>query len=182
MIEQLLDFTSIRIGDGIALRRTSLDLAELCARVMDECEAATPEGRITESSAGNTVGEWDRDRMFQVLGNLIGNALHHGSAGGEVHVECDGTELTKVSFSVHNDGMVSPDVLPMLFEPFRGTPRLMKTRGLGLGLYITRQIVSSHGGRIDVVSEPGAGTTVRVELPRTSGVAGPHRLHTGDSS
>jgi signal transduction histidine kinase len=83
-----------------------------------------------------------------------------------VSVRSDGTEASDVVVFVHNDGIVSPEVMPVLFEPFRGTARQQTTRGLGLGLFITRQIVTAHGGAIDVMSTQDEGTTFRVRLPR----------------
>ena len=77
---------------------------------------------------------------------------------------------------MNNEGVVVPEVLPILFEPFRGNTRYQRTRGLGLGLFITQQIVAAHEGIIDVVSEEGAGTTFRIRLPRAATrppVAGP---------
>ncbi len=167
MIDQLLDFTQIRIGNGLALRPTRLDLMELCYRIRDELEAAHPECVIGVESDGNTVGEWDYDRLLQVLSNLVGNAIHHGSEGCKVSIRGDGTDAGDVVVHVHNKGIVSPEMLPVLFEPFRGSAKHQKTRGLGLGLYITRQIVTAHGGTIDVNSTPSDGTTFRVQLPRT---------------
>lgn len=167
MIDQLLDFTQIRIGNGLALRPTRLDLIELCYRIKDELEAAHPECVIGVESAGNTIGEWDYDRLLQVLSNLVGNAIHHGAQGCNVSIRGDGTDAEDVVVYVHNQGAVAPEMLPVLFEPFRGNAKHQKTRGLGLGLFITRQIVTAHGGSIDVDSSPTAGTTFRVQLPRT---------------
>jgi signal transduction histidine kinase len=168
MIDQLLDFTQIRIGNGIALRITRVDLLDLCHRIRDELEAAHPECAIALEAEGNTVGEWDYDRLLQVLSNLVGNAIHHGSSGCRVSIRSDGTSPSRVTLEVHNEGTVAPDMLPLLFEPFRGTAKQHKTRGLGLGLYITRQIVAAHGGTVDVVSTPADGTTFRVQLSRTT--------------
>jgi signal transduction histidine kinase len=181
MIDQLLDFTQIRIGNGIALRLTRVDLAELCARIRDELEAAHPESAITVEAVGDTVGEWDYDRLLQVLSNLVGNAIQHGSQGCRVTISEDGSRPTEVHLDVHNHGIVEPEVLPVLFEPFRGTGKRHHTRGLGLGLFITRQIVAAHGGVIDVRSTAEDGTTFSVRLPRklrsvsdTRPAEGPH--------
>jgi len=93
-----------------------------------------------------------------VFSNLIGNALHHGVESAPVKIRCDGRDPTHVAISVHNAGVVSSEVLPVLFEPFRGNARYQRTRGLGLGLFITQQIVNAHGGTIEVASEEATGT------------------------
>lgn len=167
MIDQLLDFTRIRIGDGLRLQRTRLDLMEICSRIRDELQAAHPGALIAIQSHGDTVGEWDYDRLLQVLSNLVGNAVHHGQEGCVVTIHSDGSDLAETVIDVHNAGMVHPEILPVLFEPFRGTPTTKQARGLGLGLYITQQIVHAHGGNIGVTSSQEEGTTFRVRLPRS---------------
>jgi signal transduction histidine kinase len=168
MIEQLLDFTRIRVGGGLALAPVRLDLEEVCCRVKDELEAANPDRAIVVEVLGDVVGDWDHDRLLQVFSNLVGNAIHHGVAGAPVSIRCDGTNAAFVTVSVHNDGVVPPEVLPVLFEPFRGNTRYQRTRGLGLGLFITQQILSAHGATLEVVSEPATGTTFRLQLPRAT--------------
>jgi signal transduction histidine kinase len=166
MIDQLLDFTRIRVGGGLQLDRTRVDLVELCSRVVDELEAANPECNITIDPRGSTVGLWDHDRLLQVFSNLVGNAISHGAPSCKVTLEADGTDPSMVVATVHNFGCVPDDILPVMFEPFRGTNKRHKTSGLGLGLFITRQIVLAHGGTVDVTSNDLQGTKVRVKLPR----------------
>jgi signal transduction histidine kinase len=117
------------------------------------------------ASSCSTVGEWDYDRLLQVFSNLIGNAIHHGASGCRVDIRADGTASSDVVVLVHNAGVVAAEVMPVLFEPFRGTKQ-PTTRGLGLGLFITNQIVAAHQGAISVTSNAVEGTTFRVQLPR----------------
>jgi signal transduction histidine kinase len=168
MIDQLLDFTRIRVGGGLALHRTRLDLAELCAKIKEELEAANPECNIGLETVGNTIGEWDYDRLLQVFSNLVGNAIAHGASSCRVRIVADGSRAASVIALVHNEGAVAPEVLPVMFEPFRGTSKAQKTKGLGLGLYITKQIVAAHGGTIDVTSTAAEGTTIEIVLPRVA--------------
>ena len=176
MIDQLLDFTRIRVGGGLALTRTRFDLEELLCKVKDELEAANPERSILVEVEGDATGEWDHDRLLQVFANLVGNALHHGHSEHPVKVRCHGRR-THLSVSVQNAGAIPPEVLPVLFEPFRGTARYQRTRGLGLGLFITQQIVAAHGGTIDVTCDPATGTTFRLLLPRRPAKSAKAELH-----
>jgi signal transduction histidine kinase len=168
MIDQLLDFTLIRVGGGLTLTPTRVDLEDLCCKVKDELEAANPERSIGVEVEGSVEGEWDHDRLMQVFSNVVGNALHHGRDSDPVRIVCDGRAPTHVEVSVHNGGRVPAEVLPVLFEPFRGHTRYQRTRGLGLGLFITQQIVGAHGGTIEVASDDATGTTFRLSLPRAS--------------
>jgi signal transduction histidine kinase len=114
----------------------------------------------------------DRDRLAQVFSNLVGNALEHGYPDFPVALDIR-TTGDEVTVTVHNHGApISTDRLPDLFEPFRGRVlRSERSRGLGLGLYITEQIIRAHGGRIEVASTPKDGTTFSVVLPRAGGQA-----------
>jgi signal transduction histidine kinase len=180
MIDQLLDFTRIRVGGGLALTPLRFDLEELLCKVKDELEAANPERTIVVDVDGNATGEWDHDRLLQVFSNLVGNALHHGHSEHPVKVRCQGRKPKHLIVTVHNAGVVPPEVLPVLFEPFRGNTRYQRTRGLGLGLFITQQIVAAHGGTITVASDETTGTTFRLTLPRqcrSPNSASPRALH-----
>jgi signal transduction histidine kinase len=117
-------------------------------------------------------GEWDAARLGQALSNLIGNAVQHGAEGTPVNVEIRGEE-NWVAVVVHNRGVaIPPDRLAGIFnpmkvrEPHRQAAGSSPTSSLGLGLYIAEQIVSAHGGRIEVESSEAAGTTFTVYLPR----------------
>jgi signal transduction histidine kinase len=165
MIDQLLDFTRLRAAGGLTLERRALDLAELSRRVVDELELAHPERRLRVEAQGDTCGEWDADRLAQVLSNLVGNAIAHGGVEQPVEVHLRGGEAA-VTLAVHNGGEPIPEGFrPLLFDPFR-RPRGGNRSGLGLGLFITSQIVAAHGGDIAVASTDGSGTTFTVTLPR----------------
>jgi PAS domain S-box-containing protein len=167
MIDQLLDFTTVRVGGGFDLRPRETDLAAICGQVLGELELAHPEWRAKVESLGDFRGTWDPDRLLQAVSNLVTNAGQHGSAGAEILVKIDGTEPESVALEVHNKGAIVESVLPDLFSPFRGTrERRAGSSGLGLGIYITREIIHSHGGEVHVTSSDAAGTAFRVRLPR----------------
>jgi PAS domain S-box-containing protein len=167
MIEQLLDFTRVRVGRGIPIARRPIDLRDLVSHVVDELRAAHPDAAIALSIQGETRGEWDSDRLAQVFSNLIHNAIEHGKGDDPVRVSITGTS-GQVEVSVHNRGEpIAPELLPVIFDPFRRDERRgdAKKRGLGLGLYIAQQIVLAHGGIVRVESSREEGTTFDVSLP-----------------
>jgi signal transduction histidine kinase/PAS domain-containing protein len=171
MIAQLLDLARVRVT-GLQLRRRDLDLAELCQLVLDELRQGKPGSRIELGTVGPLRGRWDGDRLAQVISNLAGNALEHGEPGAAVRVQLDGRDPDRVALQVENRGAIDGDVLPTLFDPFRGARhRRENTRGLGLGLYISKEIVTAHGGTIDVRSSAEGGTRFAIELPRNPNTA-----------
>ncbi|HEX8536783.1 MAG TPA: HAMP domain-containing sensor histidine kinase, partial [Cystobacter sp.] len=167
LIRDLLDFSQARLGGGIPVERKQMDLFELTRGVVEELAASHPEREVEISQEGEGEGDWDGDRLAQVLGNLVGNALQHSPAHTPVRVRCQG-EPSTVVIEVHNEGSpIDPAYLPELFEPFRRGRHAGSGAGsVGLGLYITRQLVLAHGGRIQVTSREGESTRFAVRLPR----------------
>jgi two-component system sensor histidine kinase/response regulator len=169
MIDELLDMARARVAGGIRLSLGDADLLALCHKVIADHEISHPAGGVALRHEGNPRGVWDEDRLFQVLANLLGNALQHGKADGPVSMVLDASARTQVVLSVHNQGSIPPDILPNLFDPFRvRQKRPHPSRGLGLGLYIVRQIVEAHGGQVAVSSSEDAGTAFVVTLPRVT--------------
>jgi signal transduction histidine kinase len=169
MIEQLRDFTRARIGGGLEIRTRPSDLGEICAQAVGEIELANPDCKLELASRGDLSGSWDPDRLLQVASNLLANAAHHGLKGEVVSLTLDGTEPDHVRMAVHNRGAVPPSLLPHLFDPFRTSRQGRgQSRGLGLGLFIVRELVHAHGGSVDVSSSEAEGTTFSLVLPRVS--------------
>jgi signal transduction histidine kinase len=169
MIDQLLDFTRARSGGGIEVDPKNTDLADLLAQVVGELDLLHPGWRIVTQVRGDASGTWDPERLLQVISNLLTNAGQHTPAGKVVGVEVDGANRERVTLRVHNQGAIPEDLLPHLFDPFRSTRhRRDLSRGLGLGLFIVREIVRAHGGSVGVTSSEEAGTTFALELPRAS--------------
>lgn len=170
MIDQILDFTRVRLGGGIPLKRKIVDMADICRMVLDELRSdadATMEARMEVS--GDSAGMWDEDRLAQLISNLAGNALQHRARGTPIAISIDGTHRRLVTVSVENTGSIPADLLPVIFEPLGGgkAGKREGSSGLGLGLYISHQIVMAHGGsiRVDPDAEKGL-TRFIVELPR----------------
>ena len=167
MIEDLLDLARTRVGDGMPVVPARFDLGALAERVAQERTSATTDKTVQFSQCGDLHGDWDEDRMTQVLTNLIGNALRHGTEG-PVTLHVDGQAMDRVQLRVANCGAIAPEMLPHIFDPFRsGRTHSSRSEGLGLGLYIVQQIVWAHGGTLGV--ESGNGCTVfHVDLPRSA--------------
>jgi signal transduction histidine kinase len=171
MIDQLLDFTRVRVGTGIPLRKRHLDLATILGQVFEEHESSHPGWPLTIETRGDTSGEWDADRLYQVFSNLVGNAVRHGNASDGGSITADGTDSDAVRVRVHNMGVVPAALVPRLFDPMSGgggDSWNSTGQGLGLGLYITKELVTAHGGRIEVQSSETSGTMVTVTLPRVT--------------
>ncbi len=154
---------------GLRLNLCTLDLGTLVPRVVQELSTAFPNRRIEVSPEGDLVGEWDADRLAQVVSNLLGNALQYGIDARPVRVRLDGAWADSVTLSVSNDGTIPEELLPTVFDPFRRRVRhSANNTGLGLGLFIVKQIVEAHGGSVDVHSDESAGTTFSAVMPRHS--------------
>jgi signal transduction histidine kinase len=169
MIGDLLDFTRSRLGGGIPITRADMSMEKAVHDVVDEVAAANPGRKINVDARGGQRGEWDCQRIGQALTNLLGNALEHGTANGEVTVKLDGDD-NEARISVHNYGTaISPEQLNGIFGSMKGSSQT-DTAGsygnLGLGLYIAERIVHAHDGTIEVKSSNELGTTFTIRLPR----------------
>jgi PAS domain S-box-containing protein len=171
MISDLLDYSHGQMGGGIPITPREADMAEIGRRVVDEVRAATPEGRVAFTAEGDTRGYWDPGRVAQVIANLVGNALQHGS--GEVSVTVRG-EPDHVQLRVGNGGNPIPsELLPRLTQPFARSSE--HGPGLGLGLYIVHEIVRAHASALRIESDAEAGTRVTIDWRRTHGGDGAAR-------
>jgi two-component system sensor histidine kinase/response regulator len=168
LISDLLDVSRARVAGGLPLSPRPADLATVIQTIAQEAAAAAPERTIDVSLEGDLAGTWDADRMQQVTGNLIGNALQHGRKDRPVRVRGASLHADAVMLEVSNGGTIDPARLPHLFDPFKRQEMGEPAEGLGLGLYIVQQIVRAHHGSIEVESENDV-TRFRVLLPRHVG-------------
>ncbi|MDB4993910.1 MAG: hypothetical protein JWM74_1342 [Myxococcaceae bacterium] len=177
MIEQILDLTRTRLSNRLEIVPAKMDLRVTLSAVVEELRTAHPTRTIALRSPA-LPGSWDADRLEQVFSNIVGNAIHYSTGDTPVTIDAR-VEGAFVRIDVHNDGPPIPAaLLPELFSAFRrGTrdSRTAKTAGLGLGLYISREIAAAHGGDVVVAaSSAESGTTLSVSLPCT--VVAPHPI------
>jgi signal transduction histidine kinase len=171
MIRDLLDFTQARLGGGLPIKPQPFDLHALVRQVVEELQISHPERKLLIEEEGDGHGVWDADRLAQVLGNFLSNALHYGQPETPVRVTTRGQADT-VTLAVHNAGTPIPEeTLPRLFQPMQrgagtGAADSGSGGGVGLGLYIVKHIVDAHGGTLQVTSTAEGGTTFAVTLPR----------------
>ena len=168
LIGTILDFSVVRFGGAFTISRAPIDLHQVASEVLDELRSGASNRSLELRTRGDTRGAWDAARMAQVVSNLVGNALAHGASGAPVLVDLEGDEGS-VSLRVTNRGpIIAADDMVFLFDPFRrGSSAGAGSRGLGLGLYIVREIVLAHDGRIRVESSSEGGTVFILDLPRS---------------
>jgi signal transduction histidine kinase len=171
LLVDLLDFTRTRISGQMPIERHSTDLAKPLQALADEFTTSHPKRTLNVDVTGDLHGNWDEQRISQAVGNLLGNAEQHGAPDGAIDLSTR-TDDREIAISVHNEGPTIPSERhEQIFEPLTLVAKRRRTesRGqgrLGLGLYIAKAIVTGHGGRIEVDSSEGAGTTFTIHLPR----------------
>jgi signal transduction histidine kinase len=168
IVKSLLDYARARAGAPVRLEREPMDLGVLAARVVAEQTANVTGRSVDLQTSGDLRGRWDPDRLEQIVGHLVGNALRHGS-GPLARVTVDGTAATHVLLTVRNESEppIPPALLGRIFDPFQVGPRPPDTprRSIGLGLFVVKQLTQAHGGQVSAESSE-AGTQFQVSLPR----------------
>jgi signal transduction histidine kinase len=164
MISDVLDFARGRLDSGVPIQPRPTDMRAICADIVDELGEAHPDREIMFEVNGDVTGVWDPDRLQQAISNLVGNALEHSDS--VVTIRMVGADAN-VAVMVHNAGAAIPAAdIPLLFEAFR--KRNQHGTGLGLGLYIVKEIARAHGGTASVDSTDACGTTFTIVVPRTA--------------
>jgi signal transduction histidine kinase len=173
-IDRLLNDLAVvvrsRVGTPLPLAKSKSDLGVICEQAVEEVKASHPDVVVEIHRDGNLIGEWDGERLAQVVSNLVVNAIIHASAK-KVNVLLQDAGPLSVVLKVCNQGSPIPAELQQsIFEPFVHSSDSSEdlSRGFGLGLFIVRQIVAAHGGKVHVTSSQSEGTIFTVQLPRSS--------------
>jgi signal transduction histidine kinase len=173
IVSDLLDYSTSHLGAGIPVTLDEYDLSAECRSVVQEMRMFHAERIFNVEIEDALTVTWDRPRISQALSNLMANAVQYGANNSPVGVSI-AARGTQIMILVQNEGrIVSPNVMRALFVPgksfvikSKSERRTSQTKNLGLGLYITNEIVRAHGGDISVESTEDEGTTIKVLLPR----------------
>lgn len=166
LIENVLDFARGRMGGGIPVKRQLVDdLNETLKTTVDEVQMSHPQAIFVRALDVPQGVYCDPLRISQLVSNLLGNAVTHGSNAAPVAVSA-WYEGEEVVISVTNHGApISPRLMPLLFEPFTRSEAGQRGEGLGLGLYIASQIATAHNGSLTVTSTADSGTCFIARFP-----------------
>jgi signal transduction histidine kinase len=169
LLDDLVDFNRTKLGLGVNVVPSDIDLAAVVADELEQLRGAYPNRLIELAATGDNRGRWDGARLQQLLRNLVSNGIKYGSPNTQVRVTLRGEEAD-VRLEVTNSGsMIDPSALSQIFEPLKGVSAQGDSHdvrgGLGLGLFIVREIATAHGGEVQVRSDGGE-TTFAVRLPR----------------
>ena len=170
LVDDLLDVSSLKSG-SLEIRPEAIDLGGLCEDVIrDRSSTVTSHTFEFRAPTESVVGDWDGDRLYQVIDNLVGNAVKYSPPGGTVTVSA-GVDLSDgaATVTVADDGPgIAATDRERIFSAFYRSSEAAASQiaGLGLGLYICWELVAAHGGRIEVADVPGGGAAFTVRLPR----------------
>jgi signal transduction histidine kinase len=174
MIRDLLEYTRSRLGRAIPIAPEPISMERICTIAYDEARAAYPERIFRLETSGPLDGQFDTDRLHQVLSNLLGNAVQHGARDQPITLRAYG-EADRVTVQVKNSGRpIPPDQLQVIFNPLVQIPASLvdedstPSTSLGLGLYIAHEIVAMHGGTLAAESSDSDGTIFSARLPRNA--------------
>ena len=170
LIDNLVDVTRARLGASLPIIRSAMDFGYVAHQIVDETRAVHPSRTIKlDVSPGDLTGEWDKARIGQVFSNLLGNAVQYGFKDSSIDVGI-ASDKGSVTLTVHNRGVAIPaEKLISIFNPMTRATAVTgqhASTNLGLGLYITQEIVAAHDGTIEVTSSEEKGTTFTSWFPR----------------
>jgi two-component system sensor histidine kinase VicK len=165
LVTQLLDISRIE-GGKMALNLENTDVVRLAQDVARDAQASTNRHIVRVDAPESLEAVVDAMRLEQVLVNLVGNAIKFSPAGGDIEIEIDAASTGRVRIAVTDHGVGIPLAHRAgIFERFYQAHTSEFYGGMGLGLYISRQIVELHGGRMDVEFPTAGGTRFIVEVP-----------------
>ena len=165
LIDDMLDVSRMKSGT-LSIRPAKVELMALLERVVNDLslQAAAAGSNVVLAPHHPVEGFWDEFRIEQVVVNLLTNAMRYGGGGAvEVSVHDEGCNV-RIAVRDHGKG-IAPDFIDRIFEPYERGAKSGEPKGLGLGLYISRQLAVSHGGQLTVESTPGQGACFSLTLP-----------------
>lgn len=172
MINDLLTYASAQIGREIPIFPKDANMEKICRIALDEIQTAYPDAVFDFKSTGDIIGRFDSARIQQVLSNLLNNAVKYGETGVPVMLSTEG-DAEAIILKVKNFGnMIPREYLQAIFNPLIQLPASDPASdpplptSIGLGLFISREIVKGHNGTIEVTSSEDNGTVFIVRLPR----------------
>jgi signal transduction histidine kinase len=169
LLDDLVDFNRTKLGLGIKIAPSDIDLSSELADELEQLRDAHPNRQIESEVTGESRGRWDGPRLKQVVRNLVENAIRHGPPDTPVHVVLGGDETEARLEVIDYGSTIDPSVQSQLFDPLqRGlgeTASHGNPDGLGLGLFVVCEIVRAHGGKVELDSNGGK-TVFAVRLPR----------------
>ena len=165
LVGELLDISRIDSGQ-LQVQFKPVDLTELAERVVEQVQLGTSRHEFLIHTPGSTFVYGDADRLEQVVTNLVENAVKYSPEGGAIEIMIE-QHAGEVYFAVRDSGIGIPQAqLPHVFTRFYRAQNVSSSiSGLGLGLYISHEIIHRHGGSLAVESREGSGSTFRVVLP-----------------
>jgi signal transduction histidine kinase len=166
LTERLLDVSRLASGK-LTLEPTTFDFSEMVGEVVEEFrgEATRAGAELTLTAPAAVVGHWDRLRSAQIVSNLLSNAVKYGRGKPIVVEVCESAESVELRVTDHGGGIDTAS-MTRIFDRFERAAPERRRGGLGLGLYVAREIVQAHGGEIRVHSKLESGSTFTVTLPR----------------
>jgi signal transduction histidine kinase len=174
MIRDLLEYTRTRLGRAIPISPERVSMQQICAMALDEIRAVHPEKIFRLETSGELEGQFDSERLQQVLSNLLNNAVRYGARSEPITLSAHG-DPDKVTVQVQNQGgRIPAEQLQVIFNPLVQIPTAARhddadsSTSLGLGLYIAHEIVAMHGGTIVARSSDEEGTVFSARLPRSA--------------
>lgn len=176
LLDDLVDFNRTKLGLSLKVVPSDIDLAAVVADELEQLRGAHLNQRIELAATGDNRGRWDGARLQQLLRNLVSNAIKYGAPNTPVRVALRGEEAD-VRLEVTNSGpAIDASALSQIFDPLKRGAAQGDSHdargGLGLGLFIVREIAGAHGGEVEARSEGGE-TTFVVRLPRRDRDASP---------
>ncbi|MEO8310677.1 MAG: PAS domain-containing sensor histidine kinase [Caldimonas sp.] len=173
LIGDLLDFTQARLGGGLRVKLSRIDPHRVLAQAAEDLRLSYPGRLLVHSMTGTGECIADADRLTQLLGNLVSNAMTHGDPAGPVTVR-SAIDDQRLTIEVHNQGPVIPaEHLPRLFDAMTRGDASGTSEGVGLGLFIVREIAREHGGSVNARSSAAEGTAITVFMPVAAGAGTP---------